>query len=135
MHVLIIEDQKTDRYILKKILSPFFQVTTLSSAKEAVTFAIDNTFDIVLINVMLNTDMDCIELLHDLQFSQAKFIPYAITCHIDEEREERLIDAGFKEVIRKPFDLELFVDLLKREEYKFHSYANYININKEPAIF
>lgn len=135
MHVLVVEDLKTDRYILKKILSPFFDVTTLSSAKEAITFSIDNSFDIALINVMLNTDMDCIELLHDLQFSQTKFLPYAITSHIDQQRTDRLIEAGFKEVIRKPFELERFVELLKREEYKFNSYANYINVNKEPALF
>jgi len=135
MHVLVVDDLKTDRYILKKILSPFFEVTTLSSAKEAITFAIDNTFDIVLINIMLSSDLDSIELLHDLQFSQTKFLPYAITSHIDQKREERLVEAGFKEVIRKPFELERFIELLKREEYKFSSYANYININKEPALF
>ena|SRR6478736_1515900 len=135
MHVLVVDDLQTDRYILKKTLSPFFDVTTLSSAKEAITFSIDNTFDIALINVMINADMDCIELLHDLQFSQTKFLPYAITSHIDQKRTERLMDAGFKEVIRKPFELERFVELLKREEYKFNSYANYINVNKEPALF
>lgn len=135
MHVLIVDDLKTDRYILKKTLSPFFDVTTLSSAKEAITFAIDNRFDIALINVMINTDMDCIELLHDLQFSQTKFLPYAITSYVDQKRTERLRDAGFKEIIRKPFELERFVELLKREEYKFSSYANYINVNKEPALF
>ncbi|HEY5826622.1 MAG TPA: response regulator [Cyclobacteriaceae bacterium] len=135
MHVLVIDDLKTDRYIFKKVLSSFFEVTTLSSAKEAVTFAIDNTFDIALINVMLCSDMDCIELLHDLQFSQSHFLPYAITAHIDSNREERLLEAGFKEVIRKPFEFERFIELLKKEEYKFSSYANYINVNKEPALF
>jgi CheY-like chemotaxis protein len=135
MHVLIIEDLKTDRYIFKKMLSPFFEVTTLSSAKEAITFAIDNTFDIAIINVMLDKDMDCIELLHDLQFSQTHFLPYAITSYVDADREERLLEAGFKQVIRKPFELERFIELLKKEEYKFSSYANYINVNKEPAFF
>src|SRR4051812_2463346 len=121
MHVLIVDDLKTDRYILKKTLSPFFEVTTLSSAKEAVTFAIDNTFDIALINVMLRADMDCIELLLDLQFSQTNFLPYAITSHIDSGREDRLLEAGFKEVIQKPFELERFIELLKKEKYKFSS--------------
>jgi CheY-like chemotaxis protein len=136
MHILIVEDQKLDRFISKKLLSPFFEVTTLSSATEAVSFALSNQFDIALINVMLNRDLDSIELLQDLQFIHAeKFIPYAITCHIDATREDLLLKAGFRKVIRKPFDLEFFVELLKEEEYKFHSFANYINVNRETALF
>lgn len=135
MHILIIEEQKADRYILKKTLSPFFDVTTLSSAREAVTFAIDNTFDIVLISSGPHRVSDSIEVLYDLQFSQTKFISYIISNSLLEEQENRLIEAGFKEILRKPFELERFIELLKKEEYKFNSYASYININREPALF
>ena len=131
MHVLAIEDLKIERFILKKILHPHFEVTTLSSAREAVAFALCNSFDIALINVMLEKDVDCIELLHDLQFTSRSrdFVAFAITSHTDQRRNERLLKAGFKAVIKKPLDLEVFNHLLKREEYKFKVKAQDIYLN------
>jgi DNA-binding NtrC family response regulator len=135
MHILIIDDQKADRLLLKKTLQPFFDVTTLSSAHEAVTFGIDNTFDIVLITVTTDKFMQCVELFHDLQFSQCELIGYALTGSGNSIDAKHLINVGFREVIEKPFELEAFIELLKKEEYKFSSYANYININKESVSY
>jgi len=103
MHILVIDDQQLDRYIIKRTLQPVFDVTTLASAKEARAFASSQTFDVALINVMLVNDLDGIDLLHDLQALQPGFVPMAMSCYVDEFRREKLEEAGFLSILKKPF--------------------------------
>lgn len=112
MHVLVVDDQTIDRYVIKKTLSPLFKVTTLSSTREAVSFAHSNSFDIALLNVMIHNDLDGLCLLLQLKkISITPFLPIAITSHIDEIRYQKLINAGFSEVMQKPFDMSEFIRL------------------------
>lgn len=109
VNVLAVEDLREDRFILKKLLAPYFNVTTLSSAVEAKAFAKTHTFDVALLNVMLKDDLDCIELLKDLELiSNSIFLPIAITCHIDRPRYKKVMAAGFKAILKKPFDKNVF---------------------------
>lgn len=104
MRVLVVDDLQVDRFLIKKQLTPHYEVTTLSSATEAMAFAVDQKFDIALLNVMLTFDMDCIELLHGLKNMNSNFLPLAITCYVDTGRFKELVRAGFFAVLRKPFD-------------------------------
>jgi len=114
MHVLVVDDLTVDRFIIKKILSPFFKVTTLSSANEAISFALGNSFQIALLNVLIKEDMDGLVLLRKLRkVSPAPFSALAISSHIDEGRYQKLIRNGFTEVLSKPFDLTEFMRLVK----------------------
>ena len=109
LRVLVVDDLIVDRFLMKRNLSSNYQVTTLSSASEANAFALANTFDIALLNVMLHNDLDCIDLLKDLEnIPERSFIPIAITCHIDHSRHKKIVEAGFKAVLKKPFDLQAF---------------------------
>ena len=114
MHVLVVDDLTVDRYIIKKTLSPFFKVTTLSSANEAISFALGNSFQIALLNVLIKEDMDGLVLLRKLRkVSPTPFSALAISSPIDERRYQKLIHHGFMEVLSKPFDLIEFMRLVK----------------------
>lgn len=109
MKILVVEDQQVDRLIIKKQLSPDFSVTTLSSAQEAKIFARSNLFDVAVLNVFLQEDMDGLELLNDLaSITKRSFLALAITAHVDESRAQRLLRSGFKALLPKPFDREEF---------------------------
>ncbi|HEY9045126.1 MAG TPA: response regulator [Ohtaekwangia sp.] len=113
MHVLVVDDVQVDRFILKKLLMPSYGVTTLSSSKEAVAFALSHNFDIALLNVTLKEDMDCLELLSDLRsISPVPFKAFATTCHVDRPRYKKLLQSGFESVMLKPFDIDRFHQLV-----------------------
>ncbi len=115
MHILVVDDLQTDRFIIKKILQPDFNVMTLSSATEARAYARSHTFEIALINVMLRNDLDGIELLHDLRrLNPHRFEAIAITCHVDDSRQRELLRSGFKNVMKKPFDRMHFETIIGR---------------------
>jgi CheY-like chemotaxis protein len=115
MHVLVVEDLQTDRFILKKLLTPHYGVTTLSSSREAIAFALSHTFDVALLNVSLLHDMDCLDLLYELRSIQAHpFTAFATTCHVDKGRYRKLLQSGFESVIMKPFDVDEFNLLVKK---------------------
>jgi len=113
LSVLVVDDLQIDRLILKKQLGSDYRVTTLSSALEAKAFAHTHTFDIALLNVMLLNDLDCIELLKDLEnITEREFLSIAITCHIDAPRQHKIMASGFKAIMTKPFDKNVFRDIV-----------------------
>lgn len=115
MHVLVVDDLQTDRFILKKLLAPYYGVTTLSSSREAIAFALSHTFDVALLNVSMLYDMDCLDLLHKLRNIQAHpFTAFATTCHVDKGRYRKLLQSGFESVMMKPFDVNEFNLLVKK---------------------
>src|SRR5688572_4594559 len=113
MHILVVEDLKIDRFIIKRLLQSEFEVTTLSSAQEAIAFARSHFFDVAIINVLLRNDLDCIGLLRELKIIRPdNFIAIALTCYIDQPRYEKVTKAGFLEVMMKPFDKIEFQQLI-----------------------
>lgn len=119
MRILIVEDQELDQLILKSELQEDFEVMTVTSADEAIAFAVNNYFDLAIINVMIQSDMDCIELLHDLRvIAENEFTAFAITSHITEDRARRLMRAGFREIIQKPFDRDVFDQLVRKAAHR-----------------
>ena len=115
MNVLVVDDLQIDRFLLKKLLAPHYGVTTLSSSREAIAFALSHTFDIALLNVNLLHDMDCVGLLHELRAIQPHpFTAFATTCHVDKSRYKRLLQSGFESVMMKPFDMDEFNLLVKK---------------------
>lgn len=115
MHILVVDDLITDRFIVKKMLQPEYHVTTLASAREALAFAATRPFDIAILNVMLKDDLDGIDLLLDLrEMKGPAFQAFAITCHIDDRRASLLLDSGFVEILKKPFDKDHFTRLLAK---------------------
>jgi CheY-like chemotaxis protein len=112
MHILIVDDLKTDRFIIKRNLQNDFDVTTLSSAKEALAFSKSHSFDIALINAMLQHDLDGIDLLRNLtRIRPEGFKAYATTCFVTDSRRERLMAAGFNGILLKPFNKEQLISL------------------------
>lgn len=101
----MVDDLQYDRLFIKNELCSDYHVTTLSSAVEARAFALTHSFDIALLNVMLRNDLDCIDLLKDLEvIAERQFVAIAITSYIDSLREKKIMAAGFKSIMGKPFD-------------------------------
>ena len=66
---------------------------------------------------MLRNDLDCIPLLKELEKIRIKhFTAMAITSYIDQARMARILRAGFTNILFKPFDRNLFIDALKKQQ-------------------
>ena len=63
--------------------------------------------------------VDSIDLLNDIRkIASTEFIPIAITCHIDSARHEKLLRAGFKAILMKPLNKEVFSRLINKYNSK-----------------
>lgn len=103
MHILAIEPDQTDRFLLKRLFSKQrYSITTLSSAREAFAFASSSAFDVALINKTLVNDLDCIAALKGLQKLNSSFVAYATTSHVRIDQHYILLAAGFEGVLKKP---------------------------------
>jgi two-component system response regulator ResD len=115
MRVLVVEDREIDRLILRTELEPHFEVTFGRNAQEALQLALNNHFDVALINVMLQEDMEAALLLPKLQqLSEFPMIAIALTSHLDEQRIRTLMAVGFQHILYKPFDTRVFEQVLFR---------------------
>ena len=115
MKVLVVEDREIDRLILKTELEPHFDVFFGRTSQEALGLALNQHFDVALINVMLQEDMEAATLLPKLQhLAEYPFIAIALTSHLDEPRIRTLMATGFQHILYKPFDKKVFEQVLFR---------------------
>jgi CheY-like chemotaxis protein len=116
-HVLIVEDDADVRIITKLCLTKFgnMQVSEAQSGSEAITKVALNTYDVILLDVMM-PEMDGPTTLHELRempngastpiiFLTAKVLPSDIA---------RLQALSTYEVLTKPFDPLTLGDELRR---------------------
>jgi CheY-like chemotaxis protein len=113
-NILVVDPDLASRIIAKHLLRNRFTVTTLSSAREALSFITSVNPDLILINVTLIVSMDCIDLLHDIRKMRPdiSFFTMATTSFIDAKRIELLERAGFDGIIHKPLTREKFDRLI-----------------------
>jgi CheY-like chemotaxis protein len=107
--VLLIDDETLDVFVAKKLLGLEFEVEGFTSPEEALTWAKANTFDVVLIDYYLGTNLYAHNILQELiAFKGRSFKAFVLSNYVDEKQSRELLDAGFNDIIEKPFSLEKF---------------------------
>lgn len=114
MKILLVDDEQLDIFITKKLLSLEFDVAGFTSVPEVLTWAENNTFDVVLIDYYLSPTMHAHDLLRELiALKKAQpFKAFVLSNFVDDKQNKELLDAGFASVIHKPLTLEKFKALL-----------------------
>jgi CheY-like chemotaxis protein len=120
-NILVVDPDPASRIIAKHLLRNRFTVTTLSSAREALSFITSVNPDLILINVTLIMSMDCIALLRDIRKMRPEFffVSVATTSFIDTKRILLLEHSGFDGIIHKPLTqdkLDRFIYTLSMTE-------------------
>lgn len=104
--ILAVDDEKNIRDLLSAALSfAGFNVTVAANAKEALAAADANSFDIVLLDIML-PDLSGFNLLPHLRASQPGIPVIFLTARDDMADKIRGLTAGGDDYITKPFGLE-----------------------------
>jgi len=103
--ILVVDDSKINLKVASQILKPYeFQVVNASSGFEALELAETQTFDLILMDIMM-PKMNGIEALRRLKEIPGFDIPVvALTADAIEGQDEKYIQAGFNDYLSKPID-------------------------------
>lgn len=128
LKVLLVEDNKINQTIAKRMLNDFGAVvTTANNGELGVQQFIENepgTFDVILMDIMMPV-MDGISAtmaIRCLDRDDAKKIPIiAMTANAFAEDGKKCIEAGMDQHIAKPFEMDKVAAILKSWVGKTHS--------------
>lgn len=108
MNILIVEDDYTVAHFIKKILSALpciYHVDIASGFEEGFTKAFSNTFDLIIIDILLKKkdSRDGIELCRCIRQKDTGIPLIIVTSCIPVEYLEKSFQAGANDYITKPF--------------------------------
>ena len=120
MEILLVEDnvlnQKVVTFNLRK---QNYNVTTVSNGQDAINKIKNNSFDLVLMDIML-PEMDGFEVTAEIRkYEQAggieKQIPIvALTANTLDNDRQKCIEAGMNEYLAKPFTAQELVAVIQK---------------------
>jgi two-component system chemotaxis sensor kinase CheA len=117
-NILIVDDSKTDRTIMKKSLAPLgLNLTEATNGLEALNLikSGDTSFDAVLIDIEM-PQMDGYTLASEIRkYSRYKHLPLlAVTSRVSKADRLRGIESGMTEYITKPYSPEYLMETLRK---------------------
>lgn len=114
--LLYIEDDPTNREIVKMFLRDYFKVDTASDSYEALKKINKNHYAVILMDISLCRGLDGLELAKEIKkIKSYKNIPIvAVTGHAFKEDEKRILNGGCTYYISKPFTKTSLVERITK---------------------
>ncbi|HZH69479.1 MAG TPA: response regulator, partial [Flavobacteriaceae bacterium] len=110
LHVLIVDDNKINQMITKKVLEKKkIQCTIIDNGKDAVEAVKNNNFDLILMDVHM-PEMSGIEATQLIRKFNQKIPIIALTAVSIEDNLDEFLEIGFNDVIPKPFQTDVFFE-------------------------
>ena len=116
MHVLVVDDQVDNRYLLRSLLCGLGnQVEEAADGREALEKLKSGSWDLVISDILMPV-MDGYQLCRDMHMDErlhhVPFIFYTAT-YVDHRDEEFAMKLGADRFLRKPMDPRLFMDQIR----------------------
>ena len=109
MKVLVVENDRTDLFILKKTLEIKYDLVLFESTQKALEYAAANYFDIALINAHLTKYWDGVSFLTELKnCSQCSFTSIALLTEMSTNTLRLIKEAGFDIALLLPLSEQNF---------------------------
>ena len=119
MHILVVEDNKLNQMVMRKLLSSFDNVTfsVVENGKEAIEALKQSVYDLVLMDLQM-PEMDgyeATELIRGGELGEAVgSIPIiAVTADAMQETRQRVLDLGMNDYMTKPVKRDLLFQKIK----------------------
>ena len=117
-HILIVDDSKTDRSIMKKSLAPLgLTLSEATNGVEALNMikSGDTAYDAILIDIEM-PQMDGYTLASEIRkYSRYKNLPLlAVTSRVSKADRLRGIESGMTEYITKPYSAEYLMETVRK---------------------
>ncbi len=113
--ILVVDDSLINLKVAQNILKPYnFDLVTVKSGMEALDIAKNQTFDLILMDIMM-PKMNGIECLNSLREMPGFNVPVvALTADAIEGTDEKYKSAGFDDYLSKPIDRYLLNKVLRK---------------------
>ena len=116
MNILIVDDNKNNRMILRLLLEDYaqnrdgvyFHMQEACDGLEAVQMCKDNLYDMVLMDIMM-PNMDGIEATKSIRQKDNKIMIIAVSAVDDNASKKLILDNGAEDYISKPINADVFV--------------------------
>ncbi|MFT5659865.1 MAG: CheY-like chemotaxis protein [Sulfurimonas sp.] len=120
MNILIVDDNKNNRMILKLLLEDYmednegvvFIMTEAEDGQVAVDKCKTGNFDIVLMDIMM-PNMDGIEATKIIRAEYPKMMIIAVSAVDDNERKKLILNSGAEDYISKPVNTDIFISRME----------------------
>lgn len=113
--ILVVEDDETSREVIRLFLEKFYQLTFASNGDDAVNFARNKKFDLIIMDINLGVGMTGIEAKEIIRsidgFEKTPII--AVTAFAMMGDRDKLISSGFDNYISKPYLKQELLKLLE----------------------
>ncbi|MEX1011242.1 MAG: response regulator [Balneolaceae bacterium] len=122
MNILIVEDDKVIALMLQRMVEKLgYHVTAVTeSGRRAVELANNRRFDLILMDIMLEDDLDGISAYRIISQSLAIPVIY-ITGNSDDANRNRAAEVGYFDYMIKPISFDALQDVLQRLYEKISS--------------
>jgi len=125
MNILIVDDNKNNRMILKLLLEDYMEenegvkleIDEAEDGQIAVDKCAEKNFDIVLMDIMM-PNMDGIEATKIIRKAHEKIMIIAVSAVDDSERKKLILNNGAEDYVAKPVNADIFISRM----------ANYITL-------
>lgn len=108
VRILIVEDNKINQMITKKILTKMnLNCDIVDNGEDAVEIVKENHYNIILMDIHM-PGISGVEATKQIRTFNKELTIFALTAVTIEDKMEEFNDAGFTDVISKPFKQELF---------------------------
>ena len=110
--ILVVEDNEKNMKLVRDLLQfSGYVILEAHTAEQGIQLALESNPDLILMDIQL-PGINGIEALNQLRIEpKTKSIPViALTASAMTDDEKRIKEAGFDGYIRKPFDLDLFLE-------------------------
>jgi len=116
--VLLVEDNKINQILTKKILEKFnFEIYIANNGKEAVEMACIKQYDLILMDLHMPI-MDGIEATKNIRKSEKSLskntLIIALTGAALNNEKSACIEAGMNDYLTKPIDIDLLKETIKK---------------------
>ena len=114
--ILIVDDEKDIRFILEEILSEHkYSVVTAATIKEAEVFINNNSFDLAILDVLLDEkSRDGLYLLNLIKNKNKELPVIMMSGHANIQIAVNSVKDGAFEFLEKPFNQERLLNFIKR---------------------
>ncbi len=113
--ILYVDDDPQSRLLVKHLIGKNYNLTICDSAEKALEILQCETFDLMLLDILLEGGMSGVELLEQIRtMPRHDETPVvAVTAFAFEEDKKYLLSSGFTDYVSKPIDLNYFKGIVR----------------------
>ncbi|MDR0969718.1 MAG: response regulator [Lentimicrobiaceae bacterium] len=137
LDIFIVEDDRMNRMVLKKMLIKLGTITMVEDGQDCLRVITENynkghIFEVMLFDINLPVPWDGIKLMKKIRedFPEYKQVPFiAQTAYAMAGDKERLLEAGFDDYIAKPINKNELATMVQNQIIKYSQIKNIKNQN------